>query len=445
MTSAIGAVNVERAPVSLRTRGFRVAFYALIVQILITVLLIGLAIFVSEDDVFYQLMRQGGLLAGTLAHMLMWAGIFATLIYNWTRGRDDSRDQLLIARQLADLLKLGMPLPQALEALSGHQARDWRSRFSAGSQVLGFMARTTAHGDRLGQAMSRVDYFPEHWPRLLDIAEVKGVLIEVLETLHVGRSRSSWFTLWFFIRLFALIFVTFPTATFLVTYILPTFVALFEGMSLTLPAATQVLIFVTKAARNTWPLLFAPFILAFVGLRAYLNPAFRRRVLNTLYQLPPFNVILPLEDQAAVAMVMSRCLELGLSEQEALEVAARATQHPTYRQVLGYGHSPGITPEVPPNFSGGIPHLMDAHPGLFAAPLRWLARQGHRQGNLEAALASAAMHLSEVAEARKLRWSTYFDSLSAVLLGLLVGGIVIATFLPIQGLVVALLESLVLP
>jgi type IV pilus assembly protein PilC len=413
-----------------------VAKYCLIAQLVILLIEVGASQF-NDPEPALKWLSQGTVLLLPAANVLMWLGVFAPLVYNWLRGRSDSTDQLLIIGQLADLLRVGMPLPEALECLSRHQSGSWRSRFSRGCQSLDYMSRTTAHGDRLGQAMERFPYFPAHWAGLLNAAEIRGVLIEVLDQLEAGRSSRGWFSLWFGIRLLLLWMVGFPLALFLVTYILPTFVALFEGMSLQLPWFTQLFIFLFKALRSplgSLCLTLTPLLGVAVMLRAHFNEEFARRVKAVLYQLPPFSRVLPLEDQAAVATTLASCLRLGLSEGQALELAARAVQHPDYQGALR-----AQTGTV------GIRDVLQQHPELFYPPLQWLATQGQLHGNMEDALSSAAVYLLEVAEEKKARWSVWLDSLAAMLLGSLALLIVVATMMPLAQLISTLVADMVLP
>lgn len=88
---------------------------------------------------------------------------------------------------------------------------------------------------------------------MVKAGEMGGVLDEVLERLAGFMEKD------FALKKKVKSALTYPVVIlsmasgivfFLVTYILPTFVALFEGMSLALPLPTQILIAVTKGARN---------------------------------------------------------------------------------------------------------------------------------------------------------------------------------------------------
>ncbi|MBT9584211.1 type II secretion system F family protein [bacterium] len=433
-TQLIGSNLLNHSPpLALARRGYKLAKYCLIAQLMLFFLGIVLVNVDSEDPAM-QILYQLVCLLFPLADLLMWAGLFAPVVYNWVRGRTDSADQLLIIGQLAELLRLGMPVPEALEMLSRHQRSSWRSRFSHGCQSLEFMSRTTAHGDRLGQAMDRFPFFPPHWAGLLNAAEIRGVLVEVLEDLETGRTRQAWFSIWFGLRLMFIWLVSFPIALFLVTYILPTFVALFEGMSLTLPLATRVFIACVKFARSPLGTLIfvgVPLGCVAVALWAHYKPEFGGRMRAFLYRLPPFSLVLPLEDQAAVATTLATCLQLGLAEGEALQVGALSTQHPAYVSAM--------------RGQAGIHEALDRHPELFAPPLRWLAAQGQRHGNLEEALSCAAVYLLDLAEEKKVRWSVWLDTLAACGFGALTLGLVLATMMPLGLMISGLLEQVVLP
>ncbi|MBN9414060.1 hypothetical protein ABS71_09510 [bacterium SCN 62-11] len=429
---SIGAQYREplRLPRPLRSLGFRVAGWCLLGQML----LLGVTVLGRSTEGLEALVYYLPPFAGLL-NLLMWLGLFAAFFYNWIRGRNEAQDQQLLMAQLCDALAMGIPLPEALEALARHQATTWRSRWSNACRAVHALASECRRGDGLGRAMQRMDYFPAHWGALLEVAEARGALLEVLETLQLEKSGRAWFTTWFWVRLFSLWLLALPMAFFLCTYILPTFVALFEGMNLRLPMATQSLIQTVQWLRS--PLGSAIRAVVTLGLLgafilSHFNARIARMVRDSLSYLPPFRFVLPLQDQASIAAVLAASLRLGFDQEQALELAALSAATPAFRRAL----KPG---------AGSIPKALEAHPRLFGAPLRWLARQGDRHGNLEQALASAADYLAERADETKLRCSIWLDWAITVLFGMVVTSLVLGLYLPILQVTMNLLETTVMP
>lgn len=421
----------NRRPVPLRTRGFRLAAGCLLAQIVLFIITFGSNLL--GDDAA----GLSGLLSSLIVilNLIMWLSLFATFFYNWMRGRNDAQDQKLVMSQLADLLKMGIPLPEALEALARHQSANWRSRWSGTRGAFLDLANESYRGDGLGAAMRRNDYFPAHWAQLLELAEERGMLVEVLENLQLGRSERPWFTTWFWLRAFSLWFLALPVGVFLATYILPTFVALFEGLSLQLPPATQFIIFLVRWWRSPLGVVLQLLLpLGLIGLVVFshLNRRFARGVRDLLCLVPPFRQVIPLQDQASVAILLSNSLTLGLPEQQALELAARGADHPKYRRALE-------------NARGSIADVLDAYPQLFGAPLRWLARQGQQHGNLQEALSSAATYLTDQADESKMRCSVWLEWVMTLIFGLVVTSLVVGTYLPIVQVTMNLLETSVMP
>lgn len=418
-------------PVSLRTRGFRLAGYCLLGQIVLGSMSLAQG-FLGDN---YGNLAEYLSPVIALLNLAMWLSFFLTFFYNWLRGRNDAQDQQLILGQLADLLKLGLPLPEALEALARHQASNWRSRWSDGRRALLYLSNECSRGDSLGAAMKREAYFPQHMASLLEIAEERGMLVEVLENWQLGRSGRPWFTTWFWIRAFSLWLLALPVALFLATYIMPTFVALFEGMSLRLPSVTVFALEVMHWLRSPVGVLLnllLPLGLIATAVACHFHEGFSRRVRDLMCALPPLGQVISLQDQATVALLLAGGLRLGLDEQQAIEVAALGADHPAYRSALS----------VKP---GSIADILAAHPDLFGAPLRWLARQGERHGNLEEALRSAAVYLTERADQAKLRWSVWLEWLVTMAFALVVSLMVVGTYLPIVQVTMNLMETSVLP
>ena len=420
-------------PMPLRLRGFRWAGLGLMVLFGLVVIWAMLRLGGGDhSDTLDDAATMLGLVS-VPAFWLVIAGAFAPSIYNWIRGRNDGQDRKLILGQLAELLRLGVPVPEALEALAAHQNVSWRSRWSSARRTLLIMEHAARAGDGLGQAMSRDDFFPAYWSALLEAAEDKDQLLEVLENLEQTRSGRSWFTVWFWLRLLMLWFIALPMMFFLCSYILPTFVALFEGLDIRLPSVTQGLLATSRWFHSPIGMVFrlVPFALLLLSVVAHFRPSLARRLGDVLIHFPPFRQIIPLQDQAAVALTLASSLRLGLGEQEAVELAALAVQHPAYRRAL--------------TGTGGIVQLMEGSPHLFAPPLRWLARQGQEHGNLAEALGQAAVYLSEQGEDLKLRWSIWLDTGITWLLGAFVAALVVGTYLPVLDATMNLLQATILP
>jgi type IV pilus assembly protein PilC len=419
-------------PIPLRRRGFQLALGCLVAQVLLGAV-VAWSNYCQGPMMNPVPIRSLALIP--LLNLLMLVSFFSSFFYNWLRGRNEAQDQRLAMGQLAEMLRMGVPLIDALEGLSRHQAGNWRSRWSDTRRSLLRLLMDCQRGDNLGRAMSRDQDFPAHWAPLLEIAEEQGILLEVLENIELGRSDRPYFTTWFWIRLFSIWFLALPTALFLVTYILPTFVALFEGMSLELPLPTQFLIMLTRWFRSPLGALLQvilPLALIVGVVNAHLHPPFARWVSDRLAPLPPFRQVIPLQDQASLAMTLGCCLRLGLDFAPAVRVAALAVDHPAYRQVLL-------------NSSGSLADIFEANPRLFSPPLRWLARQGERQGNLAAALSEAASYLTSLADETKLRWSVLLETGMTFLLGFFVTVLVLGTYIPIMQMVMNMLELSVMP
>lgn len=404
----------------LRRWGLRVAALAFLLQIALVVV-----VKLSDQP------AQWTALPFELAQWAMWTGLFAPWLYNQLRGSSDGQDQRRLLGQLADFLRLGWTLPEAVRALQRHQRASWRSRFSQHCHSLKFMAARIEAGDTLGRAMAASGNFPVHWPGILHRAETNGLLTQALLALQGPARNASWLGVWTILRLLMLVLLVIPVLLFLTTYILPTFVALSEGMVIPLPWSTQALLLLERWSLFQW---LAP-ILSLLVLLWLFHPASRRSMANMLRVLPPFSAVAALEDQALVARLLGLSLSVGFSESEALELAGLASRHPAYSRALTA--QPGCS----------IAQLMQNNAALFAAPLRWLVTQAQVQGhnNLYQALLVAASVLEEQAQARRHTWKVTFDLLSAFALGGAVLLLLLGTVTPLVAIISEMIAGLVLP
>jgi type IV pilus assembly protein PilC len=197
-----------------------------------------------------------------------------------TRGADITR----FARESADLLAAGLPLVQALALLArGHGPM---------ARVAGGLARAITGGDSLGAALARYpQQFDAMFRQLVGIGEASGGLAGVLAHLAEARERMaalrarvrSALTYPAVVLLFA-----FGITWALLIWVVPTFEQIFAGFGATLPLPTRVVLALSAACR-AWgtPALAASAVsMAALAAGARHRPAWRLAWAELLARLP---------------------------------------------------------------------------------------------------------------------------------------------------------------
>ncbi|MEQ8171125.1 MAG: type II secretion system F family protein, partial [Candidatus Eremiobacterota bacterium] len=181
--------------------------------------------------------------------------------------RVNQQSLTIFSRQFATMINAGLAMVRCLDILS-QQTEDKKLQ-----EVLIAVRKDVEGGSTLSNALGKYPHvFSTLYISMVKAGEMGGVLDTVLNRLanfleadlKLAKKVKSAMTYPVVILIMALAIVF-----FLVTYILPTFVDLFEGMDLALPLPTKILIGVTKGARN--PLVVGPVILLVIVLVVVFN------------------------------------------------------------------------------------------------------------------------------------------------------------------------------
>lgn len=366
--------------------------------------------------------------SGPLFPLGFWSCLGAVVLplaYDWLRGRTEAEDRALVARDLADMLDLGAPLDEALDALGADLGSRNGTKFSRPLMALPFLAERLRAGASFSGALTESRCYPPHWIQLVGLGERLEALPRVLRGLAQAEPQRPAGFQWTMLYLALVVFMISAVGHFLTTYIQPTFRSLLEAMVAPTPLDLPHRGF------------FALMELAVVGPGVlFLIPATRRILVQLGATAVGLRPVLRMRQQAESAATLGAALELGLSETEAFDLAARTAELPEYRHVfLKAARGAG----------GTLAAELAREPRLFAPPLVWLARQGERFGNLPEALLAGSESLREEAENLATRALRLGEAVAVATVGLVVFLMVLATMLPLAQILRNLLEEVYLP
>jgi MSHA biogenesis protein MshG len=243
-------------------------------------------------------------------------------------------DLLLFCRQLATLLKAGVPLLRSLQGLY-----ESASKASFG-QLLERLRQQLESGRELSAAMQREDrVFSRYMVGMVRVGEVTGRMSEVLLGLYVQLSFERENREQVRSALRYPIFVLCAAAVALVAlniFVIPAFAKVYKGLHTELPMITQLLIAFSDFMVNYW-LALAMMLLGGAGLIAWAvrTPAGRRVWDGLVLKLP---IIGPLVRKAALARFTKSfglALDSGVTVVDALEVAVETADNVVLAERIG--------------------------------------------------------------------------------------------------------------
>ena len=263
-------------------------------------------------------------------------------------------------RQLANLLKAGMPLTSALSSMINLE----------GSGVPAAVSEQLLHDVREGHNLSAAlakhpGIFPEMYVNMIKAGESGGSLVEVLLRLaeHYERfaevrqkvTSALVYPAFVIVLGFALIFV-------FMSYILPKFMKIFEGMKVSLPLSTQILQSLSGFFASWWWAVLIGCMLFLIGLKGYFSTAMgRERLHGWLLGAPLVKKIVRPTMFGQFARTLGALLRNGVPVLTALKITESVVQNVVLQDAIARtreGVTDGKTLAQPLARSGVFPKLM---------------------------------------------------------------------------------------
>lgn len=329
------------------------------------------------------------------------------------KDRFTRRSELALAaitRQLAVLLGAGVPLVEALRALSGQRSGNE-------TRILIDIRERITGGASFARALEAYpDVFPEYFRGMVEAGESSGALDSVLlrladyleaeQAVH-ARVRSALIYPLFMVSVCMIVL------SFLFTFVVPKIVKLFENSKAALPVATRILISLSSAFMSYWWLL----LLIAVALIMIYKPMVarnRERVGHWLMTLISELYI------SRLTRSLGFLLEGGLPVIRALELSGKATGNEWLRLRC---HEASLAVQGGATLSG-------AFEGTLPPMVLTLMSTGERSGRLAEVLGHAARGYETEFDRRVQKGLTLLEPALILLMGGVVGFIVFAVLLP---------------
>ena len=337
-----------------------------------------------------------------------------------------SRAQLaLCTRQLATLVKAGMPLLRALRTVSD-QLEPGLLR-----QVFSGVAQDVEAGVKLSEALARFPrWFPPYYVNMVRAGEVGGLLDEILLRLADLLEKQQRLRERVKGALMYPAFVLFAAGAILIilmVFVVPTFIGMFSELGSALPLPTRVLVGVAELVRHWWVAVLA----ACVGLGFLLRflagtEGGRRALERALYHAP---IIGPLVQQlliARFARTFGTLLASGVPILSALDTVRSTVTNVVVDEALedvSRSLKIGESLARPMELSNVFPPLVSRMVAL-----------GEETGQLDKMLVQLAATYEEQVEVQLAGLTQLLEPVLIVTVGGIVGFIVIAMFLPLLSL-----------
>lgn len=337
--------------------------------------------------------------------------------------RIKSIDITLFTRQLATMLTAGIPLVQAFDILAKGAA-------NPSLQKLIFTIKADVEaGNSFAKALTKhTKYFNELFCNLVEAGEQSGTLDSMLIRIATYKEKTESLKGKIKKALFypiAVIFVAFLVTAGLLIFIVPQFETLFKNFGADLPALTLLVIRLSEYFQHYWWLILGSIILGILAfIRAFRHSQhFAYLVDRYLLRIPVIGPILEKAIIARFTRTLGITFAAGLPLIDALQSVAGATGNRVYANAT----------QVIRNSVAAGQQLQAAlqETALFPNMVVQMVAIGEESGSLDAMLNKIADFYEEEVDNAVEGLSSLLEPLIMVILGILVGGLVIAMYLPI--------------
>ncbi len=338
-------------------------------------------------------------------------------------GKVTPGDIAIFSRQLATMMTAGVPLVQAFEIIgSGHENRAMQKLVLA-------IKNSVEQGSTLADSLGKHPlHFDDLFVNLVQAGEQAGALETLLDKIATYKEKTEAIKKKIKKALFypaAVLVVAFIVTGILLVQVIPQFENLFQGFGADLPAFTQKVINLSLFVRtNGWMIVIG--IAAAVGGFIFTKKRsrkFRHFLDRMALKVPIVGEILTKAAIARYARTLSTMFSAGVPLVEALESVAGATGNIVYETAIL---------EMKEEVATGqrLQRAMQ-DTELFPNMVVQMIAIGEESGSLDQMSAKVADFYEEEVDNAVDSMSSLLEPLIMAILGILVGGLVVAMYLPI--------------
>ncbi|MCK4841190.1 MAG: type II secretion system F family protein [Methylococcales bacterium] len=332
-------------------------------------------------------------------------------------------DIAVFARQLATMLEAGVPLVQSFDIIGkGHKNP------SMGEMLLSVKTDIEG-GDSLAEALKKKYlYFDDLFCNLVEAGEQAGVLETLLDKIATYKEKSESIkkkvkkALTYPIAVLAIAFIV--TAILLI-FVVPVFEELFQSFGADLPAFTKFVISMSEWAQTWWWAVIGV-IIAIVQVFIFFKKRsvkFRHFIDKTLLRIPIIGMILDMSALARFSRTLATMSAAGVPLVDALESVAGACGNIIYYEAVMK-----IRDDVS---TGQQLQFAMQQVEIFPHLVIQMVAIGEESGKIDHMLDKVADFYEEEVDNLVDNLSSLMEPFIMVILGTLVGGLIVAMYLPI--------------
>jgi len=341
-------------------------------------------------------------------------------------GSIKMRDIVIFTRQFSTMINAGLPLVQALDILAQ------QSENPALKDVTRQVVFDVESGNTLADAMRKhPKAFTELYVNMVAAGEAGGILDTILMRLAVFMEKNDALVRKVkgaMIYPAVIISVAAIAITVLLIFVIPTFQTMFESANIALPLPTRIVIGLSHALKTYWYMIAGAMIATFVSVKKYYQtPSGKLTIDRTLLKLPVLGDVLRKSAVARFTRTLGTLISSGVSILDGLEITAKTSGNRVIQDAIMESRASiagGETIAAPLKKSAVFPPMVIS-----------MIAVGEQTGGLDEMLSKIADFYDEEVDAAVSGLLALMEPVMIVFLGVVVGGMVVAMYLPIFDMV----------
>jgi type IV pilus assembly protein PilC len=333
------------------------------------------------------------------------------------------KDVAVFTRQLSTMIAAGIPVAQAFDIVAkGHENPSMR-------ELVNTIRQDIEGGTNMTEALGKYPlYFDSLYCNLVNAGEQAGILDTILDKLATYKEKIESIKGKIKSALFyptAVIVVAFIITSILMIFVIPQFESLFKGFGADLPAFTKLVMNISNTFKSYWYLIFG----SIIGTVVFFGYAYRRSIKmqhtmdRLLLRAPLIGEIIKKATIARYARTLATMFAAGVPLVDALDSVAGATGNRVY-----YEGTMAIKADVT---TGTQLQAAMNSTNLFPNMVVQMVAIGEESGELDSMLSKVADIYEQEVDDAVAGLSSLLEPIIMAFLGVVIGGLVIAMYLPI--------------
>jgi type IV pilus assembly protein PilC len=341
---------------------------------------------------------------------------------SFLQPRVKDKDVILFARQFSTMIDAGLPIIQCLDILHNQQNN------VTFKKMLKQVKESVEGGATLAEALKKFPkQFDDLFVNMIAAGEAGGILDAILRRLAAYMEKAA--------RLKSRVkgAMTYPLVTLgiavivlavILIFVIPVFEEMFSDFGSELPAPTQLVVAMSDMVKSKILYIIGAFILFMIALKKYYATEKGRDSVDALLlKLPVFGILLRKVAVTKFTRTMGTMLSSGVAILEALDIVAKTAGNRTVEKAI-YNVRSGIT-------EGRTMADPLKESGVFPPMVCQMIAVGESTGALDAMLEKIADFYDEEVDQAVENMTALIEPIMLVFLGVTIGGLVVAMYLPI--------------